>query len=186
MNTSEWFFKPSEHLSLKVKQRNDSSSEKKPSRGNRTVLNANAGTSTSTFEWQKYSPYEKLLRVAVYILRFLPKNKTYRSVRGAITDPSELEKAQIKIIDIVQSEFFPTEKKNLLKNSPLSSSSKILQFSSFIGPQRLLRATGRTQNSMMLQVLTPNTQFYLIVVIQIHACSSKTYRELIFIRAWTI
>ena len=51
----------------------------------------------------------------------------------------------MKLFYTTQSESFPTEKRNLLKNSPLSSSSKILQFSPFIGPQGLLRATGRTK-----------------------------------------
>ena len=39
----------------------------------------------------------------------------------------------------------PREKRNLLKNSLLSSSSKFIQFSPFIRPQGLLRATGRTK-----------------------------------------
>ena len=96
LKTSDWPLRPSEHLPFKVKQRNDTSSEEKPSCGNETVLNANAGISTLTFEWQKYSSYENLLRVAAYILRLLPKNKTCRSIRDDITDPSELEKAQSK------------------------------------------------------------------------------------------
>ena len=51
----------------------------------------------------------------------------------------------MKLFYLVQQESFPAEKKSLLKESPLSSSSKILQFSPFIGPQALLRATGRTK-----------------------------------------
>ena len=145
LKTSDWPFRPSENSSFKVKQRKEASSREKPSFGDETVLNTNAGISTSTFEWQKYSSYEKLLRVAAYILRLLPKNEAYRSITGAITDPSELENAQMKLFYFTQSESFPTEKRNLLKNSPLSISSKILQFSPFIGPQGLLRATGRTK-----------------------------------------
>ena len=145
LKTSDWPFRPSEHLSFKVKQRNDTSSDERLSFGGETVLNANAGINTSTFEWQKYSSYEKLLRVTAYILRLLPKNEAYRSITGAITDPSELESAQMKLFCFTQSESFPTEKRNLLKNSPFSSSSKILQSFLFIGPQGLLRATGRTK-----------------------------------------
>ena len=51
----------------------------------------------------------------------------------------------MKLFYTTQSKSFPTEKRNLLKNSPFSSSSKILQFFPFIGPQGLLRATGRTK-----------------------------------------
>ena len=146
LKTSDWPFRPSEHSSFKVKQRNDTFSDEKPSFGSETVLNANAGINTSTFEWQKYSSYEKLQRVAAYVLRLLPKYEAYRSITGAITDPSELENAQMKLFYLTQSDSFPTGKKNLLKSSLLSSSSKILQFSPFIGPQGLLRAT--TRNSM--------------------------------------
>ena len=59
------------------------------------------------------------------ILRLLPKNEAFRSITGAITDPSELENAQMKLFYITQSESFPTETRNLRKNSPFSSSSKI-------------------------------------------------------------
>ena len=180
LKTSDWPFRPSEHSLFKVKQRNDTSSDGKPSFGDETVFNANAGINTSTFEWQKYSSYEKLLRVTAYILRLLPKNEAYRSITGAITNPSELENAQSKLFYITQSESFFTEKKNLLKNSPLSSS-KILQFSPFIGPQGL---QVERRNSMF-QVLTPNIQFYSIVIIQSRARSSKTYTGSIAIRAWT-
>ena len=145
LETSDWPIRPSEHSSFKCKQWNDTSSEEKPSFGDETVLNANAGISTSTSEWQKYSSYEKLLHVAAYILRFLPKNEAYSSITGAITFASELKIAQMKIFFVTQSECFSTETNNLLKTSPLSSSSIILQFSPFIGPQSLLRATGRTK-----------------------------------------
>ena len=122
-----------------------------------------------------------LLRVAAYILRILPKKKGYSSITGAIADPSELEKTQMKMFHVVQFESFPPEKKNLLKNSPLNSSAKILQFypKAYFGQQV-------NERNSLLQVLTPNTQCYLIVIIQLHACSTKTYPELIVIRAWTI
>ena len=64
---------------------------------------------------------------------------------GSVTDPQELENAQCRFFYLVQHESFPTEKTSLLKGSPLNSTSKILQFSPFIGPQGLLRATGRTK-----------------------------------------
>ena len=93
----------------------------------------------STLEWQKYSSYEKLLRVVAYVLRLLPKNGTYRSLSGSITDPQELENAHCTLFHLVQYESYPTEK-SLLKGSPLNSTSKIRQFSPFIG-----RTTGRTK-----------------------------------------
>ena len=95
LKTSDWPFRPSEHSSFKVKQGNDISSEEKPSFGDETVLNANAGISTTTFELHMYSSYEKLLRVAAYILRLLRKNEACRSITGAITDSNELKNVQM-------------------------------------------------------------------------------------------
>ena len=67
-------------------------------------------------------------------MRLLPKNETYRSTLGSFTDPQELDIAQRRLFYHVQQESFPTEKKSQLKRSSLSSASKLLQFSPFIGP----------------------------------------------------
>ena len=85
------------------------------------------------------------LGVVVYLVRLIPKNEAYRSETGTINDPSELENAQTKPFYPVQLESFPIEKKLLLKNSTLGGSSKLLPFSSFIGPKGLLQATDRTK-----------------------------------------
>ena len=182
LKTSDWPFRPSKHSSIKVKQRNDTSSEEKPSFGSETFLNANAGISTSTFEWQKYSSYEKLLRVSAYILRLLPKNEAYRSITGAITDPSELENAQTKLFHNAQSESFPTEKKNLLKTPPSVVLQKSYSFPPSLDPKAYFGQQEEQRNSIF-QALTPNIRFYLIAITQLHACSSKTYTGPIAIRA---
>ena len=53
--------------------------------------------------------------------------------------------AQKRLFYRIQQESFPVETKYLLKQSPVSNSFKISQFSPFIGPQGLLRALGRTK-----------------------------------------
>ena len=121
---------------------------------------------------------------ASFFLRPLPKNEAYRSITSAITDPSELDNAQTKLFHIVQFESFPTEKKKLLKNSPLGSSSRLLLFSHFIGPQGLLRATSRTKK-LDVSSFDAKHPIYLTAIIQLHACSSKTYTEPTVIRVWT-
>ena len=78
-------------------------------------------------------------------MRLLPKTEFYRSDSGLITDPSELQNAQMILFYLIQQESFPVEMKCLLKQYPVSNSSKSSQFSPFIGPQGLLRATGRTK-----------------------------------------
>ena len=145
LKTSDWPFKPSEPSKFKLKPDITDQSTEKPSPKDETSLSSNADINTSTFEWHKYSSFEKLLLVVAYLMRLIQKNEAYRSETGTITDPSELENAQTKLFYLVQLESFPIEKKLLLKNSPLSGSSKILQFSPFIGPKGLLRATGRTK-----------------------------------------
>ena len=110
-----------------------------------TALSATVIGIGTTFQWQKYSSYEKLLRVVAYILRLLPKTEGYRSDSGLITDPNEMRNAEMRLFYLIQQESFPVELKCLLKQSPVSNSSKLSQFSPFIGPQVLLRATGRTK-----------------------------------------
>ena len=111
-----------------------------------SMLNENHVAIAKTFEWQKYCSYEKLLRNAAYGLRLLPKNSEYRTITGAITDPTELENAEQHLFYLSQVESLQVERSNLLKSSPLSKTSKLTQFSPFIGPNGLLRASGRTRN----------------------------------------
>ena len=51
----------------------------------------------------------------------------------------------MRLFHLIQQESFPVETKCLLKQSPVSNSSKISKFSPFIEPQGLLRATGQTK-----------------------------------------
>ena len=145
LKSSDWPFKPPEPAKFKLKPDINDKSTEKLSPKDETSLSSNADINTSTFEWQKYSSFEKLLRIVAYLMRLIPKNEAYRSETGTITDPSELENAQTKLFYLVQLESFPIEKKLLLKNCQLSGTSKLLQFSPFIGPKGLLRATGRTK-----------------------------------------
>ena len=96
----------------------------------------------------------------------------------------------MKLFYITQSKSFPTEKRNLLKNSLLSSSSKILQFSPYIGPQGLFRATGRTKkldvssfdakHPILLDSHHPVTRLFLESLHRIHCHQGVDYlRELV-------
>ena len=106
-----------------------------------TTITATVTEIATTFKWQKYSSYEKLLRIVAYMLRLLPKNESKRTDTGFITDPTELDNAQQRLFH----PSFNTENKCLLKSLPLSKFSKIVEFSPFIGPNGLLRASGRTK-----------------------------------------
>ena len=125
LKTSDWPFKPSEPSKFKPKTDITDQSTEKPSLKTEIALSSNADINTSTFEWHKYSSFEKLLRVVAYLIRLIPKNEAYRSETDLISDPSKLENAQTKLFYLTQSESFPIEKTLLLKNSPLSRSSKL-------------------------------------------------------------
>ena len=110
-----------------------------------TTTSATVTEIATTFEWQKYSSYEKLLRIVAYMLRLLPKNESKCTNNGFITDPAEFDDAQQRLFHLVQLQSFNFETKCLLRSSPLSKSSKISAFSLLIGPNGLLRACGRAK-----------------------------------------
>ena len=50
----------------------------------------------------KFSSYQKLLRVIAYVLRFLPSHESYRNVDGSIADLVELDEAERHLLYLVQ------------------------------------------------------------------------------------
>ena len=80
-----------------------------------------------------------------YVLRLKPKYSNNRTESGFITDPAELELAEQRLFYLVQLESFPIERKSLLNSTTISKKSKLSQFSPFIGPNGLIRASGRTK-----------------------------------------
>ena len=93
--------------------------------------------------FDKYSSYQKLLRITAYALHLLPSHECYRNADGSIIDPTELEEAERHLQYLVQGESFIAERKDLLENKPVKRSSRIAPFSPFIGPNRLIRSAGR-------------------------------------------
>ena len=93
--------------------------------------------------FDKYSSYQKLLRITAYALRLLPFHECYRNANGSIIEPTELDEAERHLQYLVQGESFNAERKDLLENKPVKRSSRIASFSPFIGPSRLIRSAGR-------------------------------------------
>ena len=77
----------------------------------------------SIFPFDKFSSYQKYLRIAAYVLRFLPKHAGYRNLDGSITDPTELDEAERHLQYLVQGESFEAERKDLLDNKIVKRSS---------------------------------------------------------------
>ena len=77
------------------------------------------------------------------MLRMLPSHKHFRGKDLRITDPSELDFAESKLIHLAQMESFAVELKTLIAGKPIKNSSKIATYSTFIGPAGIIRSTGR-------------------------------------------
>ena len=77
------------------------------------------------------------------MLRVLPSHKHFRTKTLEITDPSELDIAEQKLIYLAQSESFPAEVKILQSDKLITKKSRIAKYSPFIGPAGILRSTGR-------------------------------------------
>ena len=99
--------------------------------------------SINLIPFDKFSSYQKLLHVTAYVLRLLPSHESYRTVDGSIADPVELDEAERHLQYLVQGESFNTERKDLLDNNSVKKSSRIPQFTPFIGPHGLIRSSGR-------------------------------------------
>ena len=121
-------------------KRNKSKSDQVPSEPEKkaTAITANVANIASTFEWQMYSTYEKILRFIAYMLRSMPKFACNWTKAGTITDPAELEVAQPKLFLLVKDESLYLERRGLQKSSPISNTS-------FIWPNGLLCAKRRTR-----------------------------------------
>ena len=108
-----------------------------------SVTNSPKEQSINLIPFDKFHSYQKLLRVTAYVLRLLPSHESYRTVDGSIADPVELDEAERHLQYLVQGESFNTERKDLLDNKSVKKSSRIAQFTPFIGPHGLIRSSGR-------------------------------------------
>ena len=57
--------------------------------------------------------------------------------------PDEFEIAEVKLFHLIQQESFPSEVKALRTGTPVSKSSRIAQYTPFLGTDGVLRSTGR-------------------------------------------
>ena len=139
LQTNDWPFKPSpESCKLRLPPDNEvvhtvtMISTVAPKNLNKPVLN-----------WSRFSSYTKVVRVVAYLLRLLPKYKHFRSSAKVYVDPVELDNAEKRLLYLAQTECFPSEKKCLLKETPVQTPSRIAAFSPFLGPDLLIRSRSR-------------------------------------------
>ena len=96
-----------------------------------------------TFDFDRYSSFNKLVRIIAYLLRILPKHASYRTPDRINCNPDELRVAETKLQFFMQSESFPVEQKLLFDGKQINRKSRIATFLHFIGPNALIRSTGR-------------------------------------------
>ena len=54
--------------------------------------------------FNKYSSYQKFLRITAYMIRLLPSHECYRNIDGCILDPTDLDEAERHLQYLVQGE----------------------------------------------------------------------------------
>lgn len=103
---------------------------------------------SNTFEINKFSRYDRLVRVVAYCHRFTNNCRIAKQdrVQGTLKT-SEIQSALLSIIRQVQSEAFRQEVTYLSQNKPLSKNSKILSLRPFIDKNLILRVGGRLSHS---------------------------------------
>ena len=92
--------------------------------------------------WERFNSIVKYKRTVAFLLRWLPSHKHFRSSILEITDPSEMDNAEQKLIYLSQGETFPSELKLLRAGKVITRNSRIAKYSTFVGPAGILRSTG--------------------------------------------
>ena len=77
------------------------------------------------------------------MLRLLPSHESYRTIDGSIAAPVEHDEAERHLQYLVQKESVSNERRYFLDNKSVKRSSRIAQFTPFIGPHGLIRSFHR-------------------------------------------
>ena len=115
----------------------------------------------SLFPFDKFSSYQKDLRIAAYVLRLLPKHAGYRNPDGSITDPTELDEADCLLQYLVPGESFEAERKDLLDIKFVKRSGRIAPHSPFISPKWLILSSGHIKYPIILDARHPFVKLFL-------------------------
>ena len=97
--------------------------------------------STNLIPFDKFSSYQKLLRVTAYVLRLLPSQESYRTVDGSITDPVELDEVERHLQYLVQESPLILKERIFVTTNPLRRAAALLS---------LLRVFGLMVSSVLL------------------------------------
>ena len=145
LKTSDWPFNPNREVTEKI-------------RLDGPVYDLNEGlevssnfpcTAVSTdfaFPWEEYSSFSKTKQLVAFMFRLSPKHRHFRSPDKVIIDPAELVISEETLLQFSQLESFAAESKQLAAGKYVKTSSRISSYSPFIGPNGLIRSSGRIQS----------------------------------------
>ncbi|XP_011858081.1 PREDICTED: uncharacterized protein LOC105555666 [Vollenhovia emeryi] len=109
--------------------------------------------------FERYSSYEKLIRIVAYCLRFINavKHKRERFSRDCSSDSlvnsmpplscEELENAKLTLVKNLQERFFNDEIRDISNRGNVSRRSSILRLNPFVDKKGVLRVGGRLKNA---------------------------------------
>ncbi|KAF5282294.1 hypothetical protein FQR65_LT14348 [Abscondita terminalis] len=99
-------------------------------------------------EFERFSSFIRLQRTVAYVLRFLENCKNSKNQRKLThLDTSEVSKALLLIIILIQNNYFEEGIKCLESNCEISPNSRILSLTPFLDTNKILGVEGRLENS---------------------------------------
>ena len=97
---------------------------------------------------KQFSSFTHLKRVTAWILRFINNRRSgQQKISDSHLNVSELQKAEVYWVAIIQSQQFAQEVNNLSKGCALRKSSPLILLQPFLDKDKLIRVGGREKNS---------------------------------------
>lgn len=121
----------------------------------------------------KFSNYNKMLRVAAYCRRFILHCQKNPKPTTKIISVEEMHGAETSLIRLVQQQSFPAEWKQLQQSQPVSTKSRIRWFNPFLSTEQVIRIGGRLK-----QAQQPYDSKHQILLPSAHALSTLLIRHL--------
>lgn len=127
--------------------------------------------------FQKYSNFDRLVRIVAYLIRFIWNWVRKQRNKPIVTSPltaAEIYSSRITVLRQLQQFTFPEEYQSLSKGKHLPSSSKLLSLQPFLCKDGLIRVGGRLRQAKISfnikhQILLPrNHHITTIIVWSIH------------------
>lgn len=127
----------------------------------RQTVSINLNRVMATWDlFDRFSSFSRLVRIVAFLRRFIRNSKIKNSRSRAIELPGresrqktdlltveELEESRIRLIKIVQAQFFEADIKTILVKGRVERSSKILSLNPFLDTNGILRVGGRLKHA---------------------------------------